>query len=522
MSVFSQVAMRKPRRNTFDLSHSHKLSCNPGDLIPIFNEQMVPGDSFYGSSAAEIKFAPLVFPLMHQVMVYFHFWFVPYRLLWPNWEKFITGGEDGLDASVHPWISLQGNPGTLADYLDVPELSGGGSNPQIAPFDLAAYQLIWNENYRDQNLQTEVSYELVDGDNGAIQSSLIQLRKRAWQHDYFTSALPWTQKGPEATIPLGGLAPHIYQDNATAVIHDRDGLFGSTGVLDLEVDSSSTTASQGPMRVDIGGGTRHSVNIDNTPNTFTDLSAATAATINELRRAFRLQEWLEKNARGGSRYVESIYSHFGVKSPDARLQRPEFVGGGQVPVQFSEVLQTSKTDNTGDPSALGNYAGHGVSVGKSGSFKYYAQEHGVLLGLMSVMPKTAYFQGIPKKFLYRDKFDYYWPEFAHIGEQEILNKEIYVDSADGLDDDTFGYTPRYAELKYRNDKVSGDFKESLLPFHWARNFNTRPLLNGSFIECDPDRRVFNVIDPEVDVLYCNVYNMIKAKRPMPYFGVPTI
>ncbi len=510
-NIFTSIQNTKPSSNTFDLSHDRKMSLDMGDLVPIHVMECVPGDKIKMSTSQMLRFAPMVAPIMHRVNLYTHFFFVPNRILWDNWEDFITGGEDGTDASVFPTFEIGSSEnGSLFDYLGVPSAD---FNPflKLSALPAAAYQIIYNEYYRDQNLIAPVNYKVDDGGNNAIQFNT--LRKRAWQHDYFTSALPWTQKGPEATIPLGDAAPVVYTDpvnknllpslreQATGELADKSSIGASAGFL-----FDSSTQGSGLLYID--------------PNESleADLSAATASTINDLRRAFKLQEWLEKNARGGSRYIETILSHFGVKSSDARLQRPEFLGGGSSPVNISEVLQTTSTDAV-TPQA--NMAGHGISVGASNSFSYYAEEHGYIIGIMSVLPKTAYQQGLPKHFSKFDKFDYFWPSFGHLGEQPILQQEIYADiTGAGTNEDVFGYTPRYAEYKYLNSSVHGEFKTSLDFWHMGRIFENKPSLNQQFIEADPTDRIFAVLESEK--LYAHVFHRISASRRMPYFGTPTL
>lgn len=540
MSIFSKVAMKKPRSNTFNLSHDKKLSCGMGNLVPITCMEVVPGDKFNVSTSQMIRFSPLLAPIMHNVTCYTHFFFVPNRIVWDGWEEFITGGEDGMSTRVMPTFQFQTADGvrvsneSLADYLGLPTTHGQNVPQQLfqanaLPF--AAYQMIYNEYYRDQNMIDPVSFDLVDGDNTS-NGELVELRQRAWQHDYFTSALPWTQKGAEATLPLGAQAP---LGGALDIIHRGKGagplmpdvVYDTTGGLsgdgDLEVLASGP-GTTGRLNVSgqLPGSVDNSENLDIfTGAAYADLSQATAASINDLRRAFRLQEWLEKNARGGSRYTESLLVHFGVKSSDARLQRPEYLGGGATPVQISEVLQTSAAD--AQPTPQGNMSGHGLAIGQTPSFSKFFEEHGYIIGIMSIMPKTSYFQGIPKHFLRQDKFDYYWPEFANLGEQPILNKEIYVDQTDGQDDETFGYTPRYSEYKYVNSSVHGEFRSTLDFWHMARKFDDRPALNGDFITSSPTTRIFAVESEDgVGSLWCHVFNKVLANRRMPVFGTPTI
>jgi hypothetical protein len=375
---------------------------------------------------------------------------------------------------------------------------------------MAAYQCIYNEYYRDQNLQTPVDYKLTDGNNNTDagdRERLTTLRQRAWEHDYFTASLPFAQKGAAVDIPIGTL------QGDTRVTFDADYAPG------FNYATGSGSAGGGQFNTYIGS----TIPENGTwpAGTGSSLIAKTSetdvepATINDLRRAFRLQEWLEKNARGGTRYIENILTHFGVRSSDKRLQRPEYITGVKSPVVVSEVLNTTGQDG-GLPQ--GNMAGHGISVtsGKSGS--YYCEEHGYIIGIMSVMPKTAYQQGIPRTFLKTDSLDYFWPTFANIGEQEVAKQELYAYTANA--NDTFGYVPRYAEYKYMPSRVAGEFRTSLNYWHLGRIFATEPSLNSDFIECDPTKRIFAVEDPETDVLYCHVLNKIKAVRPMPKYGTP--
>lgn len=527
-NIFNSVQLSKVQGNTFNLSHDKKMSIDMGRLVPIFVADVLPGDKWKISSSQLVRFAPMLAPVMHKVKCYTHYFFVPNRLLWDNWENFITGGEDGDDTSVMPTIAIDmaaTSAGSLGDYLGLPLNQAVGAPQQypVQAMPFAAYQFIYNEYYRDQNLIDEVPYELVDGDNDPIKGDLAALRRRAWSHDYFTSALPWTQKGNEATIPLGTTAPITFDpltDNPN-LLYDPAGNTPPTGhttVANLEMNGGGLTSND--------QATQQSLTLDNSRNLFVDLSTATAASINDLRRAFRLQEWLEKNARGGSRYIESILVHFGVRSSDARLQRPEYLGGGAIDIQFSEVLQTGATPvdpttgYTENPQA--NMAGHGIGAGVSRGISYRSEEHGWIIGIMSVLPKTAYYQGIPKMFLKNDRFDYYWPEFANIGEQPILNRELYHDTDQTDGDDVFGYTPRYAEYKFMCNSIHGDFRTSLDYWHMARDFENKPALNQQFVEADPTERIFAVEDPDEHKLYVQVFNKVKAYRLMSVFGTPTI
>lgn len=516
-NIFSQIENTQPSFNIFDLSHDKKMSLDMGNLVPILCMDVIPGDSISLNTSQMLRFAPMVAPVMHKINIFTHFFFVPNRLVWSNWEDFITGGEDGTAEPVFPYIVTDAKTdliGSLADYLGLPSNTGVNAR-QVSAIPFAAYQLIYNEYYRDQNLIDKMQYKLVDGDNFDIFEDITVLQKRAWQHDYFTSALPWTQKGPEATIPLGQTADIKLSENNADWISQRMKKQGGIPVVDLDLAVGNPAAFG-----DTGNNEQWFLDLQQSH--YVDLSTATAASINDLRRAVKLQEWFEKSARGGSRYIEQIKSHFGVTSPDARLQRPEYLGGGSAPVTISEVLQTQGTPISESPTTTpqGTMAGHGISVGTSNNFSYRSTEHGYIIGIMSIMPRTAYFQGTPKHFLKRDKFDFYFPSFAHLGEQPITNEEIYTASTQSEREQTFGYTPRYAEYKFMPSTVHGDFKDSLDFWHMAMKFDNQPQLNADFIECVPDKRIFAVQLRDVQSVWAHVHHRIKAKRPMPIFSTP--
>lgn len=517
MSIFTKVQMQKVNSSTFDLSHQRKFSMQLGKIVPCMLIETLPGDVFTCQTAQLVRFVPMIAPLMHQVSLYTHFFYVPNRILWENWKIFITGGEDGEQEPLFPTFDVPGgtfDPGDLPDYMGLPIDINTGD--QIVPVDgcsalpFAAYQRVYNEFYRDQNLIAKVVDECVDGNANDVQMQGI--RRRAWQHDYFTSALPWTQRGPQVTIPLGTSAPVTLDNQALPGQQYRD----SAGALVGASTGINIAASSIPF---MASAPNSNLFLDPNGTMVADLSTATASTIVDLRNAFRLQEWLEKNARGGARYNEAIMSHFGVHTGDALVDRPIFLGGGSQPISISEVLQTSSTGQTGAATPQGNMAGHGISSGQSSSWRYKCKEHGFIIGLVTIMPKTAYQQGLPKFYKKTDKFDYAFPTFAHIGEQPITDGEVFWENS-ANDETVFGYTPRYAEYKYMNDTVHGEFTTSLDFWHWGRRFATRPTLNQTFIECNPSTRIFAVEDGEH--CYVHMYHQVRAKRKLPFFGNPKI
>lgn len=500
MSIFTKVKLTKPKKSAINLSHERKFSCNMGELVPILCQEVLPGDSFQLRLEQLVRFQALKSPMMHRVDVQTHFFFVPNRLIWNNWEEFITGGENGVSTPVFPTISVRPSStnfdkiGGLPDYMGFPSQNKRSELIKVSQLPFRAYQLIYNEYYRDQNLTSPVSIPKGSGglyDDTLDGKAITQLRKRAWRKDYFTSALPWAQRGPSSAIPFSQTMP-VSADGRAMKLGQNDGS-GNYQVRPLQQTGTTDLSNEPLYAGDIGG-----------------------TTINELRRATQLQRWLEKNARGGGRYIEQILSHFGVFSDDARLQRPEYIGGGKSPVVLSEVLQQSQTSET---SPQGNMAGHGVSAGSSPFFKKYFKEHGLIIGIMSVVPEPAYMQGLPKLFTKTDKFDYFFPDFQHLGEQPIQRGEIYLT---GTEDDklTFGYTPRYAEYRYIPSTVHGDMRTSLKFWHMANDYGTAPNLNLSFVECDPTHRVFAVEDKAYQKLVIQTYADIKAIRPMSKYSIP--
>lgn len=492
-----------------------------GRLVPIMALECIPGDRHQIGCEALVRFAPLVAPVMHRYDISMHYFFVPNRIVWPNWENFITNTpNDQVNPPVQhqfPYITFaadgHGTGGTtpyglLADYMGIPKNLDVTSNlvaERVSAIPFAAYQCIYNEYYRDQNLVPEVNYKLVDGDNNG-NSELGLIRLRAWEHDYFTACLPWAQKGAAVSIPVGEVS--IKETWQTGGHLDPAKWVGDQGIPDPNQVNGSPKMD-GYDSVDGNTGTP----LFYDPNGSLEVQST---SINDLRRAFRLQEWLEKAARGGSRYIEWLKAMFGVTSQDSRLQRPEYICGTKSPVIISEVLNTTGTEN----APQGNMAGHGVSVVNGNKDSYYCYEHGFIIGIMSIMPKPAYLQGIDRMWLKtEDPTQYYFSSFANIGEQEVYNKEIYAYTMQG--EGTFGYIPRYAEYRYMPNRVAGDFRTSLRFWHHARYFDNMPTLSQEFVQCFPDKEPFAVQDPQIQSLYVQVYNKVLSRRPIPKYGTPS-
>lgn len=518
-TLFNQVPVKKMDRNFFDLSHEVKMSIRAGRLIPFYLEDTIPGDIFTNRAEIMARMAPMLAPIMHRVDLDTHYFFVPNRLIWNEFEDFITGGPEGTAEPVPPHVTSSlitgidpalGAVSSLWDYMGLPPVGNTENtvtNP-ISSLPFRAYYLIWQEYYRDQNLIPEDEMDLTSGvESTANINRIYTMRYRAWQKDYYTSALPWTQRGVEASLPF----EINYKEVSTAHYFDDSASSQLFATATGEINAPGLTAGLNTVRIE---------NIE---------EDSLLVTVNELRRTVRLQEWLEANARGGARYTEQIHVHFDERVPDYRLQRPEYLGGSRQPMVISEVLSTAAGNTEASNDQVGDLAGHGLSVGRQSTFSYKCVEHGWIIGLLSIRPTPAYQNGIARKFLRNDKFDYFWKEFANIGEQAIKNMELFYDEnsvgATAQNDATFGYTPRYAEYKYSSDRVAGQFRTTLSYWHMGRDFDSLPTLNEAFITCNPFAEGLNrifYVTTDIDNIWIQIYNHSKAYRKMPYFGVPTI
>lgn len=506
-NIYNRAGSLNPSRSMFDLSYSKLFDCDMGQLIPVMCDEVVPGDFIKIGNQAVVRFQPMIAPILHEINVYVHYFFVPYRILWDCWEEFITGGVTGDDV---PTLSVMAGSGihrtiyTLWDYFGLPlDNNVQGAYPLSFPF--RAYNLIYNEYYRDETLQPEID----------IVNNFVILN-RNWEKDYFTSSLPWQQRGTGPALPITGTT-HAEFSSSLAERY--------SGTPENAVDPLGVRNDGSNYHVQIssapGSFSTTAANLINalSDNNTVDLSTASTFDIADLRLAFQIQKWLERNARCGARYTEFLQAHFSVSPRDERLQRPEYIGGTKAPIIVSEVLQTSSTDTE---SPQGNMAGHAISVNEGYAGKYHVKEYGLIMGIMSVMPRTVYAsQGVPRQWLKCTKFDFFFPEFVNLSEQAIENAEVCaVDSDASHNAGLFGYQGRYDELRQKTNMICGAMRTTFDYWHLARIFNpaSPPDLNSTFITCEPDKRIFAV--ENVRGLIVHFSNLIKAFRPLPLSAEP--
>lgn len=494
------------RRSYFNLSHTKKLTCSMGKLVPVMCTEVVPGDKFRIKSNVLVRLAPMLAPVMGELSAFIHYWYVPTRLLQTNWSKMMSKGESGNEVIPVPKITPPSGgwpKNSLADYLGIPPEN---KTIPVTAYQFRAYNLIYNECYRDENLIEPVALSLADGSDTTTST---QLLSRAWQRDYFTNQLPWAQRGQAVTIPLAGQAP-VTSNGQPFRVSSAAGGYGT----DLRIDRDAQDTNKIHV-LSNSVGTINPLYWSEETGLQADLSQVTGITVREQRLAFQLQKWAEKNARGGVRQVEWILAHFGIRISDARAQRPEFLGGGRAPIIVSEVLQTSSTDSV---SPQANMAGTGFSAQQSPTITRYFEEHGYILAILSIMPRTSYQQGIPRQFLKDVPEDWYWPLFANIGEQATTIKELYAGASNP--DKIFAFNQRYQEYCQELSTVHGDFRDTLNTWHFGRIFSSEPTLSADFINSDPTMRVFAITDGKYPPCLVHIGHDIKALRPIPKNRVP--
>lgn len=539
----SQVELHRPQKSVFDLSHEKKLSTRMGRLTPILCLEAIPSDKFSGSSEILVRVAPLLAPIYEALIMYVHFFFVPNRLLWAEWEEMITGGRlgvgiDPVTAPIPPYFTFMGGAqgdmieSGLFDYLGVPPVdpeSPAWDDLSLDAMPVLAYQKIWDDYYRDRNyyaddfLETPLpapSGELVV--NAGEDGRMTKIRTRDWMKEYFTASLPFTQRGTEVLMPMSGTGTVSYLD--PSIVHGPSAL-PVTGIL----GSDNSGGDSGEMRVRDAGAYDEPAwleNIDEVQITNSNVS------INDLRSAVRLQEWLERNAVGGSRYVESIQAHFAVRPQDSRLQRAEFLGGGRIPIKISEVVTTAYSQNQADQTIpAANLSGHGVTYGNTNRFNYFCPEHGFIYGLLSIMVKPSYYQGLPRMFKRATFLDYPWPTFAKLGEQEVHKWELQFNAENITPDPItgeyplFGYQSRYSDWKQCHNTLHGSFRTTLRFWTMARTIDAEsPVeLGAAFVNFDDTvQNAPFVVNGSADNFWLYIHNDVRVVRALPYFGTPTL
>jgi len=514
---FSMIPRADIPRATFRIEHAHKTTFDAGLLVPVYVDEILPGDQFSLDMTAFARMATPLFPMMDNMKMTSFFFFVPNRLVWDNWQRFMgerPNPDSSTDFVVPQCVSPAGGyaVNSLQDYMGLPtvgQVTAGKTVSHNALF-LRAYNLIYNEWFRDENLQNSL---VVHTDDGPDPAADYVIKRRGKRHDYFTSALPWPQKGNSVTLPLGSQAPVMYS-SANGTINGKNATLG--------YDSGSTAKMFYGSTL---GGNSGQIPASATGGLYADLSQASAATINQIRQSFQVQRLLERDARGGTRYTEIVRSHFGVISPDARLQRPEYLGGSTVPIAITPIAQTSATAATGSDTPQGNLAAMGTALANRHGFTHSFTEHGMVIGMVCIDADLTYQQGMRKMWSRNTRYDYYFPVFSHLGEQPVLNREIYT-TGDTSDTAVFGYQERWAEYRYHPSMITGLFRSTasgtLDPWHLAQRFNTLPTLSPTFIESNPPVARVVAVGAEANgqqFIFDSVFSC-RATRAMPLYSVP--
>lgn len=517
---FAMVPKADIPRSRFSMQKTLKTTFDSGYLVPVMCEEVLPGDTFNVNVTMFGRLATPLFPVMDNLHLDSFFFFVPNRLVWNNWVKFM-GEQDNPSDSISYTVPQQVSPaggyavGSLQDYLGLPTIGqvAAGNTVSHSALPLRAYNLIYNQWFRDENLQNSVVVDKGDGPDAAPSTNYTLLR-RGKRHDYFTSALPWPQKGGTAvTLPLGSTAPIKSDGNPVlwSGSNFTDKLMATNGSSNLQF----VTSPAGSVNVKFGS----------TTGLYADLSSATAATINQLRQSFQIQKLLERDARGGTRYTEILRAHFGVMSPDARLQRPEYLGGGSTLINVQPIAQTGGTGASGTTTPLGNLAAFATYLAPGHGFTQSFVEHGHVIGLVSVRADLTYQQGLRRFWSRSTRYDFYFPAFAMLGEQAVLNKEIYCDGSSN-DSNVFGYQERWAEYRYNPSQITGLFKSTsagtIDPWHYAQKFTGLPTLNSTFIQDSPPlaRNLAVGAAANGQQLLLDAFFNINAARPLPMYSVP--
>jgi hypothetical protein len=508
---FAMIPKAEIPRSSFDTQYAHKTTFDGGYLVPIYCDEVLPGDMHNVKATMFARLATPLFPVMDNLHLDTFFFFVPNRLVWDNWVKFMgeqNNPGDSISYVVPTITSTAGGyaVGSLFDHFGLPtagQITGSNTVTHNA-LPLRAYNLIYNEWFRDENLQNSVTVR--KGDSGDVPADYTMLR-RGKRKDYFTGSLPWPQKGAAVTLPLGSSAPIRINGNTGDVARLQDES-GTNGYLQVPSLGAVTWASGGSA-----------------PNLYADLTAATSATINQLRQSFQIQRLLERDARGGTRYTELLRAHFGVTPQDYRLQRPEYIGGGSTYVNVNPIAQTSASSITGGATPLGNLAAMGTALASGHGFTYHAQEHGYIIGLVNIRADLTYQQGLNKMWSRSTRYDFYFPVFAHLGEQAVLNKEIYVQGT-AADNDVFGYQERWAEYRYKPSQITGLMKSTsagtIDAWHYAQKFTSLPTLNATFIQETPPIERTTAVGAAANgqQFLMDAFFDCKMARPMPMYSVP--